>query len=273
MAAPRVSRWEKERAAWLLAHSKPGTSMRRRAELLARTARRSSRGSLGVEESAFHDDPTSPLLMRLMKTDEGTGEKLARLILVPVVFMAVGVTIAPALALAAAAYYVLWTRSPKIGRLWWWPWITAGAAVGILGAAIWAMAGAPAPLGATPWPPTLQVYTQPFTWFFVWSQLAMGLLLTGAQIYLAGWNGVPAGAARKPETDKNGNFLETPEHKKVQLDPLANQSVAPAAAPVASDEAVMPAKEYDEAPVFADYPTFDDEAPVFADDINDLKEK
>jgi hypothetical protein len=129
-----TSRWEKERADWLEDTSRPGTSRRRRAQLLARRARRFSRGGMGTNASTRSADVIDPLWRRLLSTDEGPGEQLARLTLVPTGYFIVWLTVGPAIAVAAAFYAGMWALSARIGRLWTWPWITVGvlfAAAGV----------------------------------------------------------------------------------------------------------------------------------------------
>lgn len=225
-----VSRWEKERAQFLLRQTRPGTSGRRRAEIIGRRAKHIGRAGAGLAEAATREDVTPSLLRRMLKTDQGAKEQGARLVIVPMLFGAVGLIIGPAIAFAAALYGLLWYRSPRIGRLWAWPWLTAGGVLLTAWVIVFAMPG------SNVWTEgmTLHVYLPWGVSMWLGSQIALGLMFTGVQIRWCGWAVVHAGAAPKPVTDSDGNFLETPEDQKVALDALAGIEKA--------DEAPAPAK-------------------------------
>lgn len=290
----RVSRWEKERAAWLLARSKPGTLRRRRAELLAQQGRRLARGGTSAGESALHDDATERLFTRLMKTDEGSVDKLARLVLVPAAYALVWIAVGGAIAIAAALYKGLWTLAPRIGRLWAWPWAAAGALVGIAGGLL--LDRGPV-VDVSVWPRyfVIDIAWLRFWTMWVWAQLTIGLLFTALQIRRSGWAAVPANAVPRREQNKDGSFRKTPQRQKVRLDPLAGVEIddhevedRPVALTAVPD---APRDEQDPAPFtdmhtaididddFGFEPDFDDEdGPVFLDedaddDITTIKEK
>lgn len=219
-----ATRWEKERAAWVLARSRAGTSARRRAELLGRQARRRSRSGAGVAETSLREEITPSLMRRLLTTEEGAKEQLARLILVPVGLVVVGLLVGPALAIAAALYGALWYWSPKIGRLWAWPWLAGGTALFVGGA--WLIGRLDTGIGA--WVEGLSglhLYLPVFLPVWGWVQTSLALLLVAAQITRSGWAAVGKGAVPRSEKDKNGNFKKTPEKQKVRLDPLAGVEV------------------------------------------------
>ncbi|PFG20714.1 hypothetical protein [Serinibacter salmoneus] len=229
-------RWEGERAAWLLAHSRPGTTRRRRAELLSRRARRLARGGAGVGESSLHDDATPTLHRRLMTSDEGPGDRLARAVLVPAGYALVGLLLGGALATAALLYRALWAMAPRVGRLWAWPWIVLGAA-GLTAAVM--LLDREALIAFDVWPRYMIIDPDfgRIAVVYAADQVSIGLLMLGYYIWAAGWRGVPAGAVRRPETKRDGTFRQTPDRQKVRLDPGApvTDAVAPtaAAAPVA----------------------------------------
>lgn len=252
-----VSRWEKERAAWLLARSKPGRPRRRRAELLARRGRQLARGGTSAGESPFHDDATERLFTRLMRTEEGSADKLARVILVPVAYAAVWLLLGGAIAAAGLIYRVLWALAPRIGRLWQWPWAVAAAGAGIAGSLLLEHGS---PVDVSVWPRYMVVYVD-WTLFWAnwaWIQLSAGLLVTCLWIRETGWPAVPAHAARRPETDKHGAFLKTPDRQKARMDPLAGVQDT-------DDPVDRRGVETDE-PVAEALAIVDDEGPVFADE-------
>lgn len=217
MMALAQSRWEKERAAFLLGRTKPGTSGRRRAEAIGRRAKRLGRTSAGLAEGSAREDITPSLFRRMLKTDQGAKEQGARIFMVPILFGIVGLIIGPAIAVAAGLYGLLWYRAPTLGRLWSWPWLAAGGLVLTVWVVLVAMPG------SNVWSEgmTIHVYLPWGIGMWLGGQLGLGLLFTGIQIRWCGWAVVHAGAAPKPTQDSDGNFLATPDDEKVDLDSLA----------------------------------------------------
>lgn len=258
-----ASRWEKQRGAWLIAQSRPGTSRRRRGEMLTRRARRMSRGGTGVDEASLREDITEPLWRRLLSTDEGAGEQLARMALVPAGYALVALTVGMAIAIAAVLYGLLWALTPRIGRLWTWPWLIAGAVLAAVGVVI---------LGGTAWVPATITpdLIVTFDWpgialAWLWTQLAIALVLTGLRIRASGWPAVPKHAVPKPEKDRDGQFRKTADKDKVRLDPLAGM----AAADAPTREKPVKKISLSEALTDGPEPTTDmepDEEPVFSDE-------
>lgn len=279
-----TSRWEKERAGYLVGHTRPGSSGRRRAELIGRRARRMGRGGTGVAETTLREDVTEPLFMRMLKTDEGSKEQLSRLVMVPALFVIVGLLIGPAMLIAAVAYGLMWYWSPRIGRLWDWPWYLAAAVVAFGGALLVDLSW---PFELESWPIGVRIYVWSFLQASIWVQLTLGLILTGEQIRWSGWKAVKPGSAPKREKDKHGQFIKTPDHKKVRLDPLAGVEVPQRP----SDEAAPnPHKKVKLADFTAESmaatpeatpgePEPDEDEPVFANedddefDLDDFEEK
>lgn len=276
-----VTRWEKERASWLMARSRPGSSARRRAELLGRRARRLGRGGSGVAETSLHEDVTPPLFRRMLKTGDGAGEQLARLAFVPLLYAVAGLLVGPAVAIAAGLYRVVWQRAPRIGRLRVWPWLASGSVVGLVGAVVWHLSGAGPGMWWVMWPPALHVYPPVAVPTWLWGQVTIALLLTGWTVRAQGWAAVPRGAVPKPEKDKNGEFIKTAEKDKVRLDPLAGETAAPRhketssepmkkfslSAEIAQPDQAKPAPDHDESPVFADEDAELHDEPVFEGEI------
>lgn len=220
-----VTHWEKQRSAWLMARTRPDTSGRRRAEMLSRRARRLSRGGSGVAETSLQEDVTPALFRRMLTSNDGAGEQLARLVFVPALFVLLGVLLGPAMAIATGLYYLSWWKAPKIGRLWVWPWLAAGTLSIVVGGFIRSIID-PAPAAwLVAWPPTLHVYLPVLVPTWLWVQFSLGLLLTGWFIRAHGWAAVPKGSAPKPEKDKDGEWIQTPEDAKVRLDPHAGEGV------------------------------------------------
>lgn len=250
-----VTRWEKERAAWVLGRSRAGTSARRRAEMLGRRARRLGRSGTGVAETSLREEITPPLFRRLLSTDQGTGEQIARFFGLLLGLAVIGLTVGPALALAAAIYGVLWQNAPRIGRLWYWPWLVAGGASALVGVAVIALAGKGTGVWLASGSMSVHVYIPMAIPFWVWTQLTLALLFAGGHIWRTGWLAVPVGAKPKPIKDKNGDFIKTPDSKKVKLDPLSGVGVSvvetkvpePKEAPEAAEATAAP-----EAPAVAE---------------------
>ncbi|WP_353113252.1 hypothetical protein [Microbacterium sp.] len=253
-----AQRWEKERGVWVLHRSRPGTSARRRAELLKQRASRISRaGVTGVAESARHEDITPSLFRRMLATNDGAKEQMARLIWVPLIFLMIGLAVGPAMLLAAAIYAGLWWHSPKIGRLWDWPWYIAGGVV----ATVLFLVG------------TFMEATPTFTQIWGWIQLPLGLLFVGLHIQRCGWAAVRplAGAGKTgPKKNADGSFKRIADEDVVQLTPFTDDSsekyrdapAAPIAPVVPSIPLGVLAPEPDTDPDEPD----DEDWPIFDDD-------
>jgi len=274
-----VTRWERERAAWVMARSKPGRSSRRRAELLGRRARRLSRGGTGVAESSLHEDVTPPLFRRLLASDEGATEQLLRMLGVPMLYGLAGLLVGPAVAIAAGLYFLRWYRAPKTGRLRAWPWPVAGGISLVLGAVIQSVIDAGPGAWFTPWPLALHVYLPILVPTWLWVQTTLGLLLTGWLVWANGWAAVPKNAVPKPEKDKHGEFIKTPDKDKAQLNPYVGEKstprtkrTQPLAPPKLTLESLAPEPDEldsdigEELPVFPDEDAGLDDELIFEDD-------
>lgn len=210
-------RWERERAAWAQDHSRAGTSGRRRAELLAREARRGQLAGAGVGAAPLQDDVTPPLWRRLLTgEDVGLGKKVG-LGVVGVLGTVIG---GVGIAAGQGVYRVLLRISPRIGRLWWWPWAVLAA---LLLALRWMLTDWPA-LGF--WLGIGRYFPGSFIGFGGWAgwldfQLIVAAATTAYLIRAWGWPGVPRGAVAPPERNKDGSFYVTPDKDKARLDPLA----------------------------------------------------
>lgn len=224
-------RWERERAAWLLAHSKPGGSLRRRAEILARAARRGSRAGAGLATPAAQDEITPSTWLRL--TRDSSGERHHRVrygLLAGLLALLIG----PGWLLGCAAYrFALLPLSSRIGRLWWWPWAVAA---GIALVARWLLTDWPllvVSLGAGRYFPADFISIGAFPLAYVTWQLTVALVVVAVEIVVWGWMGVSKGAVPKSERNKDGSFRATPDKEKYQLDFDDDEVVA--AAPAAAD--------------------------------------
>ena len=217
-------RWERERAARLLARGRAGTSSRRRSELLSRRARRGGRAGTGVAGSALHDDLTPPLWRRLTSTDEG-GESMARAILLAAVTVVAALVIGPAVAAAVGLYRLLWWSSPRIGRLWVWPWAGLGVVLIVVGLMLgWLPAPSEVGVSLSPYWPVVRVQVATGEWL-LW-QAALAPVGAAFLIWAWGWAAVPRSAVAKAVKNKDGSFRETPDRDKVKLDPLAGEQIS-----------------------------------------------
>lgn len=202
--------WEKERAAWLLAHSKPHTGRRRRAEILKLAAKQQERLHSGASENLMHEDITPNLFHRMMATDDGAGEKLIRMLAVPICFGAAGLSLGPGIALAAGLYYVWWRRTDKFGPLKVLPYLVIGLVIAVLGGFIVAQLGPSFIL--TPWPLGVEVVATTFWTTYLWLQVASGFILAGLAVREFGWSGVKQESVLKETVTKKS---------KIKIDPLA----------------------------------------------------
>lgn len=245
---PVAHAWERERSRRLFEHSDPGTSARRRAQQLARTARRKGRAGSGVDGAGAGDDITPPLWRRRSR-DEHVGAASHALFYAGV---GLGLALAGGAVAAGTGIYSVLERwvAPRTGRLWAWPWAVLGALL-IVGGAL---------IGWLPGPGLLPGALAGGTWLGGWLlwQLAMTPLVVAWKIHAWGWAGVPRNAVPTPERHRDGSFRATPDSEKVRLDPLAGSCDADAAD---DDEpepaAVQPAKVQLAPPVDED---FDDSA-------------
>jgi hypothetical protein len=264
------SRWERERADWLLTRSKEGWPRRRRAMVLSLRANRITRCESGVGDSSFHDDVPDRLFARLCKSSEGEIDRLARVLVVTTLYAATWLTAGPAIALAALIYRCLWIAAPRIGRLLTWPWSVSAAAVGLVGGMLLDHGN---PFDVSVWPRYFVVHLDEtlFLSNWIWLELTLGLLLTALFIRESGWAAVAKRAARKPETNKHGHYIETPDQDKVRLDPLGGVDFEDAETAVQGTSAIASVVAAEIEPDFAD----DDERPVFADEepvfVNDFE--
>ena len=222
----RVQRWERQRAAWLVGHSSAhgglvAATMRRRAEILERSARRSERSGAGITATAVQDEVSPGLWHRLSHDGDGSRHHRPRWALV---VLTTAVFVGPGLLVGRAAYRVLWRRSPSIGRLWAWPW----AVTAVVGAVVLAVLGVgfrPALHFDRRWPLTM-IQVGPWWALLCW-QLVVAGLTVAALITLWGWRGVPSKAVGAPIKNRDGSFREVREGDKLDLDPWKGQT-APA---------------------------------------------
>lgn len=208
-------RWERERSAYLLAHSKPGGTLRRRSEILGRDVRRGTRAGAGMESVAVQDEVTPDLWRRLTR-DPATGER-GRRVRYGLAAAVAAVVVGPGIALGLAGYRGLLWASPRIGRLWWWPWALA-AAVALV--ARWVLTDWPllvVSLGVGRYFPADFISIGPLLAYLTW-QLTVALVVVAVEIVVWGWMGVSKGAVPKSERNKDGSFRATPDKEKYQLD-------------------------------------------------------
>ncbi len=208
-----TSRWERERSAWCLAHSRAGTSARRRAELLARADRRGQRDTHGLTAAVAQDEVTSPLWRRVAL---GEGRSPIKAITYAGVVVLGGIVGGVGAGIGYGVYQALWRYSPRIGRLWAWPW---AAAAGVLAVAAWTL---DLPLGVglqfTRHFPTDLVRIGPWGAWAAW-QLVIALATVAWLVRAWGWAGVPRNAVTPNPRRKDGSFKSTPDSRKVALDP------------------------------------------------------
>jgi len=226
-----AQRWEKERSAWLLARSRPGTSRRRRSELLQRRAARAARlARTGIADSSRHEDITPPLFRRMLATDEGSGERLLRFIAVPLLFALVWFALWPAALLAAGVYFLLWRSAPRLGSLWAWPWFAAGLFLLGGGFAVQEMSGLGPGAWFVAWPPALHVHLPVLVPSWLWAQASVALVLVGMQIRESGWAAVkPGSGVGKAAAKKNadGSFAKVEDEDLVVLAPFTGHRSGP----------------------------------------------
>lgn len=228
-----VQRWERQRAAWLVGHSSAhggpaSATMRRRAEILERSARRSERSGAGITATAVQDEISPGLWHRLTHDGDGSRHHRPRWALAALV---VAVFAGPGLLVGHVVYRALWRRSPSIGRLWAWPW-AAAATAGAVALAVLGVGFRPAPHLDRHFPLTL-IHLGPWWALLVW-QLVIAGVTVAALVALWGWRGVPAKAVGAPIKNADGTFREITDDEVLDLDPWKGrraESSAPQPAP------------------------------------------
>lgn len=214
-----ASRWERERSAWVTAHSRPGTSARRRAELLARADRRGQRDEHGLTAAVAQDEVTATLLRRVML---GEGRSPIKAVTYMGACIIGGIVGGVGAVVGYGGYRALWQVSPKIGRLWAWPWAVAAGTGAV---AAWTL---DLPLGVslrfTRHFPTDLVQIGPWGAWATW-QVVIALATVAVMIRAWGWAGVPRNAAIRDPRRKDGSFKATPDSRKVALDPESHVTI------------------------------------------------
>lgn len=220
-------RWDRERSAYLIAHSRSGTSRRRHGELLSRRSRQAAREAAGVGATLLHDDVTPPLWRRML-SDNDAGESLARVFFMIIGFCLFVTTIGPAVAMGRGLYAALWAVSPKIGRLWTWPLLVTSAVAVVAG---WpAVLAHPGDINVGLLT-RLPIFDISFTGgsyisaWLLWS-LALAPAMASYFVWSWGWAGVPRKAVAPAVMNSDGTFREKSAAEKVKLFPTAPREVA-----------------------------------------------
>lgn len=215
--------WYRERAAYLMGRSRAGTSARRRAEILAREARRAQRSGVGVGEAVAQDELTPPLWRRATgKEGRGWFVKGALTLVAALVAVVAG----PGIAIGRYGIYEVLVRwvAPRIGRLHWWPWATVAAALLAVRwfVADWPLLGIGAANRYYPW----EWVTLGGLGGWLQFQAVAALAATAFSVWAWGWAGVPKGAVAPPERNRDGSFYVPDENKRVALSESAPVSNA-----------------------------------------------
>lgn len=171
MADPR---WEKERAAWVLARAGRNRAARRRGEKLASVARRQDRYAAGVGDTAFGEVATRNVFHRSVFREEGAANT-AGWLLWTLSWMGWGaLLLGPAYLLSLVLYGLWWLRRTPMRPSW--PLLAAGvvAALGVGG--LWVFG--PADL----WGRVL--------WAYIIVQLVLGLMRLAWMTRAYGWPAV-----------------------------------------------------------------------------------
>lgn len=179
-----ADRFEKERAAWVLARAGRRPGARRRGELLALRARRDERDMVGAGDSALTDVATPGLFRRSVMREEGPANIIGWFVLTVSWMFWVGVFAGPAIALAHLAYGLWWTLVPRVGRLRRMPLLVAAVVTAGLSVALWG------PLVGDGWRTRVLAG-------YLMVQVVAGLALAAWLVHARGWAAVRGIEGRK----------------------------------------------------------------------------
>lgn len=211
-------RWERERGRYLKeSGGKAGNSRRRRSQQLLAKAHRAHRAGLGVGRAEIADDPIPPFYRR-WTSDTDVDESMRRWVLIGLCGSVAAVLVGPGVAAGYGLYRRLEARSPKIGRLWVWPWLAAAVVALVI---LWAggLLTFGAGLHTIPYLPLVWpgMGLVEFVISWVCWQAVIALAATAYYIRAWGWAAVPAGAVVPPKQNPDGTWRETPEAEKVDI--------------------------------------------------------
>lgn len=223
LGGPAAYRWERERGDHLVSAPKGGTSRRRRGELLKRRAHRAQRAGTGVSEQTVVNDVTPRFFVR-WTADADPGEGLIRMIAMGVAGVVYALALGVGTAIGYGIYRVLDAASPRIGRLWAWPW---AAAAGVLALVLWLVGwltvGVPVEL--VPHWPILEPEMTEGQFQASWRSWQVVAVPAAVAFYIHswGWAAVPAKAVTPSKQNADGSWKETAEKHKVDIgfDPSA----------------------------------------------------
>lgn len=212
-AARGESRWESERAEHLRDGARADTSRMRRADLLTRAAWRAQRGGAGLAGAPVHQQIPARAWRRW--TTAPGGERRRRGLLGFAALATAGL-IGIGLGVGYGAYRALEWSSPRIGRLWWWPWAALAA---LLVIARWLFTDWPV-LGF--WVGVGRYFPSSFIGFGGWAgwislQVIAALGMVAFQIWAWGWAGVPKKAVAPASKNKDGSWRVTPDSERLDF--------------------------------------------------------
>ncbi|QHN29427.1 hypothetical protein GII32_02530 [Gordonia amarae] len=215
-------RWERERAGELAKGERPASARRRRSQVLSRRADRRARSGIGIGASAAGDDIVPPWWRRAL-SEQDAGEGLARLIAMAVLGALAAGLVGAGVAAGRGIYWLMERCSPRIGRLWWWPWATAAVVIGAVLKFLGPLTGPS--LKLIPRFPMVWPDLTFGEWVASWAawQLVIALSATAFFIRAWGWAAVPRKAVESSKPNADGTWRETPEAEKIDIgyDPSA----------------------------------------------------
>lgn len=168
------TRFERERAAWVLSRAGRRAANRRRGELLAQRARRMNRDVVGAGESGFGEVVTRGRIYRSVFREDGAGNTLGWAAWTSIWVFWTVLLLGPALVLAGLTYGLWWALVPRVGHLRPWPYVVAAGACASVGAAAW-----------TVWRP--QGWAA-LLWAYLLAQVVLGFLRAAYLVRANGWS-------------------------------------------------------------------------------------
>ncbi|GAB2636057.1 hypothetical protein GCM10027169_00230 [Gordonia jinhuaensis] len=232
------SRWEAERADFLRDGAAPESSALMRADKLTRAAVRAGRAEAGLSGATSHAGVGRSWWYR---QTHGSGGERRRIGKLGVLAVLAAVWVGPGVLLGHGVYRALQWASPRIGRLWAWPWLVAAGAllVGRWIASAYLHLGWPklgVGLGTGRYFPADFIGFGGLLGYLQWS-LVVACATAAWAIRAWGWAAVPRRAVAPSAKNRDGSWREIPDSERIGFEVYGADELLPEPEPIAVDDA------------------------------------